>query len=80
MSLHQNDWQSWIDTYIHFTEWDIKFDGLSNVDELKTIHAREKQEANSAFAEYIKNSYSQWLEGDDSPNLIGGYLLQTCSS
>jgi DNA-binding response OmpR family regulator len=67
--LHQNDWQSWIDTYIHFTEWDIKFDGLSNVDELKTIHAREKQEANSAFAEYIKNSYSQWLEGDDSPTL-----------
>jgi DNA-binding response OmpR family regulator len=52
--LHQNDWQSWIDTYIRFTEWDIKFDGLSNVDELKTIHAREKQEANSAFAEYIK--------------------------
>ena len=67
--LHQNDWQSWIDTYIHFTEWDIKFDGLSNVDELKTIHAREKQEANSAFAEYIKNSYCQWLEGDDSPTL-----------
>ena len=67
--LHQNDWQSWIDTYIHFTEWDIKFDGLSNVDELKTIHAREKKEANSAFAEYIKNSYSQWLEGDDSPTL-----------
>ena len=68
-AYHDNDWQAWIDTYIHFIEWDIKFDGLSNVDELKTIHAREKREANSAFADYIQNTYSLWLEGGDSPTL-----------
>ena len=64
-----SDWQVWIDTYIQFVEWDIMFDGLSNVDELKTIHAREKREANANFTEYIQNNYSLWLEGENSPNL-----------
>ena len=67
--FHENDWQAWIDTYIHFVEWDIKFDGLSNVDELKTIHAREKHDANSAFTDYIQNTYSSWLDGENSPTL-----------
>lgn len=65
----ENDWQVWIDTYIQFVEWDIMFDGLSNVDELKAIHAREKREANSNFTEYVKNNYTSWLEGDKSPAL-----------
>ena len=64
-----NDWQAWIDTYIQFVEWDIMFDGLSNVDELKTIHAREKREANASFSEYIQNNYSLWLESENSPTL-----------
>ena len=67
--FHQNDWQDWIDTYIHYVEWDIKFEGLSNVDELKTIHAREKSEANSAFSGYIQNTYSSWIGGENSPTL-----------
>ncbi len=67
--FHENDWQDWIDTYIDFVEWDIKFDGLSNVDELKTIHTREKHEANSAFGDYIQNKYSSWLDGGNSPTL-----------
>ena len=68
-TIPDNDWQAWIDTYIQFVEWDIMFDGLSNVDELKTIHAREKREANANFAEYIQNNYSLWLEGENSPTL-----------
>ena len=71
--LHENnfsnEWQTWIDTYVHFLEWDIKLDGLTNVDELKEIHAIEKCEANSAFANYIQNNYSLWLESEDSPTL-----------
>lgn len=71
--LHENnnvnEWQTWIDTYVHFLEWDIRLDGLTNVDELKEIHASEKREANSAFADYIQNNYSLWLEGEDSPPL-----------
>ncbi|MDE0314318.1 MAG: bifunctional response regulator/alkaline phosphatase family protein [Candidatus Poribacteria bacterium] len=67
--LHDSDWQAWIDTYIRFVEWDIKLDSLSNVDELKTIHASEKREANSVFADYIQNTYSLWLESEDSPTL-----------
>ena len=66
---HDNDWQAWIDTYVRFVEWDIKLDALSNVDELRAIHAIEKSEANSAFADYIQNNYSQWLEGENSPSL-----------
>ncbi len=68
-SYHDNDWQAWIDTYIHFVEWDIKLDGLSNVEELRTIHASEKREANSTFADYIQNNYSRWLAGENSPTL-----------
>lgn len=64
-----NDWQAWIDTYIQFVEWDIMFDGLSNVDELKTIHARDKREANADFTDYVKNNYNLWLEGENSPTL-----------
>ncbi len=66
---YQHDWQAWIDTYVHFVEWDIRLDTLSNVDALKTIHAGEKREANSAFADYIQNTYSLWLESEDSPTL-----------
>ena len=69
LMITDNDWQAWIDTYIQFVEWDIMFDGLSNVDELKTIHAREKREANANFAEYIQNNYSLWLAGENSPTL-----------
>lgn len=67
--IPENDWQAWVDTYIQYVEWDIMFDGLSNVDELKTIHTREKREANSNFTEYVKNNYSSWLEGEKSPTL-----------
>ena len=66
---YQQDWQTWIDTYAHFVEWDIKLDTLSNVDELKTIHASEKHEANSVFADYIQNTYRLWLENENSPTL-----------
>lgn len=67
--FQHNGWQTWIDTSIHFVEWDIKFDDLPNVDALKAIHAREKHEANSIFADYIQNTYSLWLKGEDSPPL-----------
>ncbi len=67
--FHENDWQGWIDTYIHYAEWDIKFDGLSNVDELKTIHAQEKMDANAAFSDYIENTYTSWIDGENSPTL-----------
>ena len=66
---HVESWQKWIDTYIRFAEWDIIFDNLSNVDELKTIHAREKRDANSSFANYIENNYSSWIKGENSPPL-----------
>ena len=65
----ESDWQVWIDTYLQFVEWDIRLDSLSNVDELKTIHAGEKREANSAFADYIQDNYSLWLESQHSPTL-----------
>ena len=67
--IPQNDWQMWIDTYIQFVEWDIMFDGLTKVDELKTIHEREKRDANANFIEYVQDNYCLWLEGDNSPTL-----------
>ena len=65
----EKDWQIWIDTYLRFVEWDFRLDALSIVDELKTIHEAEKREANAAFADYIQNTYSSWLESQDSPPL-----------
>ena len=65
----EHDWHSWIDAYVQFVEWEIKFDDMPNVDELKTIHAREKREANTAFGDYIERNYRLWLEGEDSPPL-----------
>jgi len=67
--FHENDWQAWIDTYIHIVEWEMKFDGLSNLDELKAIHAREKHEANAAFSNYVQNTYKSWIDGENSPTL-----------
>lgn len=64
-----NEWQTWVETYLHFLEWDIRFDDLANIDELKEIHSIEKREANLAFTEYIQNTYSTWLENEDSPTL-----------
>lgn len=65
----EKDWQVWIDTYLRFVEWDFRFDALSVDDELKTIHESEKRDANAAFADYIQNTYSSWLESQDSPPL-----------
>ena len=65
----EKDWQIWMDTYLRFVEWDFRLDALSVVDELKTIHEAEKREANAAFADYIQNTYSSWLESKDSPPL-----------
>ena len=67
--FNEYDWQVWVEAYVQFVEWDMKFDGLSNVDELKTIHAREKRDANTNFSNYIQNTYSQWLDGENSPTL-----------
>ena len=64
-----NDWQTWIDTYVHLTEWELRLDTLHNVDELKTIHEAEKREANAAFGNYIQENYRHWLEGKASPTL-----------
>ncbi|MCG9126099.1 PglZ domain-containing protein [Candidatus Poribacteria bacterium] len=64
-----NEWQTWIDTYINLLEWDIRFEDIKKTDELEEIHAIEKREANLAFTNYIKESYSSWLEGDKSPTL-----------
>lgn len=64
-----NSWQTWIDTYINLTKWDLQLDTLHNVDELKAIHAIQKREANAAFASYIQDNYSKWLVNEDSPIL-----------
>ena len=64
-----NSWQTWIDTYLNLLKWDLQLDTLRNVDELKTIHAMQKQEANTAFANYIQDNYSNWLVNEESPTL-----------
>ena len=68
-SIPRNDWQTWIDTYVRLTEWELRLDTLHNVDELKTIHEAEKREANAAFGNYIQENYRHWLEGKASPTL-----------
>ncbi len=62
-----NDWQAWVDTYVHLVEWDLKLDVLQNADELKNIHTMEKQEANAAFSKAIEENYCHWIESADSP-------------
>ncbi len=62
-----NDWQAWIDTYVHLVEWELKLDTLQNVDELKAIHAIEKRETNAAFTAAVEDSYCHWLASEDSP-------------
>ena len=64
-----SEWQTWIDTYTNLLEWDIRFDDLTHTDELQEIHAIEKREANLAFTNYIKESYSSWMESEESPTL-----------
>ncbi len=65
----RSTWHEWVDTYVHLVEWELKLDALQNADELKAIHAIEQREANIAFADYIQNTYTHWLAGEDSPTL-----------
>ena len=64
-----NDWETWIDTYVRLTEWDLRLDTLGNADELRGIHEIEKREANAAFANYVQANYHDWLGSEVSPTL-----------
>ncbi len=63
------DWRAWIDIYVKFAEWDVKFDKLTKVDDIRETHALEKQDCNALFAKSVEENYRDWLFGIDSPIL-----------
>ncbi len=68
--------QEWNEVYQELVNWEIKLQnsGDNTMDEILLM---QKQEANSAFARYIKNNYFSWLETnqEDKP-LMSHQLLK----
>jgi len=63
------DWRTWVDIYVKLTEWDVKFDELTKVDDIRETHTIERQDCNALFAKHVEENYRDWLFGIDSPIL-----------
>jgi CheY-like chemotaxis protein len=56
-----NTFEAWNDIYKELIDWELKLEnsGDQTLDEILTM---QKQEANNAFASYIKKNYFHWLD------------------
>ena len=58
-------WDDWRELYRTIVRWELE---LSSTDSSMTEMLKmQKEEANNAFAKYIKNNYLEWIENSRSP-------------
>ncbi|MDY4890301.1 MAG: bifunctional response regulator/alkaline phosphatase family protein [Prevotella sp.] len=54
-------WNDWVELYRRLVRWELELTGMgSNMAEMLQM---QKDDANNAFARYIKKNYVQWVEG-----------------
>ena len=53
-------WNDWVELYRRLVRWELELTGMgSNMAEMLQM---QKDDANNAFARYIKKNYVQWVE------------------
>lgn len=73
-----NTYSDFVDVYKQLTYWDLRLDDDQN--DMLSIIANQKEEANFAFAKYISKKYQQWFSDVDvrpmmSPDIFPKELL-----
>ncbi len=64
------DADEWSDIYRKIVYWELELQETEDVG-MQEILSMQKKEANTLFAKFIENNYTDWLQGDeDAPQLI----------
>ena len=74
-----NNFDQWIDLYKEIVNWEIKLSDINDSTMIEILMT-QKSEANSLFAKFISNNYSNWLNSAEGPtlshNLIKNHLIK----
>ncbi len=62
------EWPGWIEIYLQLIHWELELEA-TRAEGLQTTHNDLRQEANRAFAAYIRRVYPDWLAGKNPPLL-----------
>ncbi len=66
--------EDWYELYSTLVRWELTLSSAeTNMDELLRM---QKQEANSAFAKFVKRNYERWVTTDDHP-LMSNHIFKT---
>jgi len=67
--------KDWLDVYKRIVYWELELEeGDGAMDEVLRM---QKNEANQAFAKFIKNNYLDWLEHTEEAPLMSNQLIKT---
>ncbi|MDL2240080.1 PglZ domain-containing protein [Bacteroidales bacterium OttesenSCG-928-K22] len=70
MDLSNNlNFEEWTDIYKKLINWELRFESSSDQNMFE-VFEMQKHEANSLFAKFIENNYSNWLSGKDKDRPI----------
>ena len=58
-------WNDWYDVYRKLVFWELELEQTGG--HLKEMLLMQKNDANSAFAKYVKRNYEKWLSGEEHP-------------
>jgi CheY-like chemotaxis protein len=70
----------WVELYRRLVYWETELDSISDPGQSEMLRM-QKEEANAAFAKYIRRHYEGWIAGTDSdrplmsPDLFKAYVL-----
>lgn len=76
ISMQINDADSytdWIDIYKNLVYWDIELNAAHSP--LLDLLQMQKQEANNAFAKFVRFNYEKWIQNPDTAPLLSPKLL-----
>lgn len=55
-------WQGWIEVYKRLVYWELELAEIGG--EMRSMLKMQKQEANNAFAKYIRRNYEEWINSE----------------
>jgi len=61
-------WQDWIDIHVKLSEWEIELDQHPGLG-LRQVLLDQKRECNVEFGKFVEQNYSNWLNGEEGPQL-----------
>ena len=60
-----NSWNDWYDVYRKLVYWELELE--QSGENFKEMLLMQKEEANAAFAKFVKRNYEPWLTGSEHP-------------